>query len=86
MNETSMITKVNELHGVNTEEMNIFNLHKLFIDGVAVAYIRTYGEIIQVLTFAKYACNIGATYRMNLKQFNEMVDNFRDYQRISMPR
>lgn len=78
MDNPSLINKVNELQGVSTKPLKMFYLHELYIDGIAVAYIRSIDEkLMKVITFIKFASTAGANYTVSLEELGEMIDGYR---------
>lgn len=73
----TLIDRINELQGVETKALNMFNLHELFIDGVLVAYVRTDGELIHVIVHFNFASPIGANYKVSVEFLNEMIQQYR---------
>ncbi|MFE4571317.1 hypothetical protein [Paenibacillus chitinolyticus] len=72
-----VLAKINELQGIRTEQLNMFNLHELYIDAIHVAYIRIHSEKIEVLPVFKFAPAPCLQYKITMEKLKDMVERFR---------
>ncbi|WP_311078262.1 hypothetical protein [Paenibacillus polymyxa] len=77
-NNLLLIDKVNELQGVSTIPLNMFNLHELHIDNVPAAGIRIKNGKVSVIPYLKVVVEVGKSFSVSVEKFKEMIERYRD--------